>query len=313
MILTKDLQYCKYKKDTLDKTQRIEVKCDICEKVWNLSLYTQINGYKKYNKDLCRGCKHREQYVLGIRNSNHITQYNKLQAGKTLEERLGEEKAKIAKEKMSKASSGENNANFGAKFNHGFGHGALSHLGKKGSTYEIMYGFEKAQILKQNCSKNNKGEKNPMFGKPSPQGSGNGWSGWYKGWFFRSLKELSFMINVIERFKFKWDTCECKNLFKISYIDYNGINKNYFPDFILNDKYVVEIKPKHLWNSINVVNKKNAAELWCKEHGYKYKLIDIDKKINLQELNKLINIEEVNLIDRYKIKLKEYSNLNKKL
>jgi len=49
-----------------------------------------------------------------------------------------------------------------------------------------------------------------MYGKPAPIGSGNGWSGWYKGWYFRSLLELSFMINVIERFKMSWQNAETK-------------------------------------------------------------------------------------------------------
>ena len=34
-----------------------------------------------------------------------------------------------------------------------------------------------------------------MYGRFSPRGSGNGWSGWYKEWYFRSLLELSYMIN----------------------------------------------------------------------------------------------------------------------
>jgi hypothetical protein len=36
-----------------------------------------------------------------------------------------------------------------------------------------------------------------MYGKPSPQGSGNGWSGWYKGKYFRSIMELSFIVEYL--------------------------------------------------------------------------------------------------------------------
>jgi hypothetical protein len=68
-------------------------------------------------------------------------------------------------------------------------------------TYEELYGKEKANKMKNNLSILNSGSKNKMYGKPSPQGSGNGWSGWYKGWYFRSLIELSYMVNVIEK---KW-------------------------------------------------------------------------------------------------------------
>ena len=41
------------------------------------------------------------------------------------------------------------------------------------------------------------GEQNPMFGKQTPTGAGNGWSGWYKDWYFRSLGELSYVVNVL--------------------------------------------------------------------------------------------------------------------
>jgi hypothetical protein len=62
--------------------------------------------------------------------------------------------------------------------------------------------------MKKKMSDSISGEKNFWFGKPSPVGSGNGWSGWYKGWYFRSLLELSFMIKVIERFKFSWKSAD---------------------------------------------------------------------------------------------------------
>ncbi|MBR4316812.1 MAG: hypothetical protein IKP65_07630 [Alphaproteobacteria bacterium] len=42
--------------------------------------------------------------------------------------------------------------------------------------------------LKKKYSEKSKGKNNPMYGKPAPKGSGNGVSGWYKGWFFRSLR-----------------------------------------------------------------------------------------------------------------------------
>ena len=54
------------------------------------------------------------------------------------------------------------------------------------------------------------------------------------------------MINVVERFNFEWECGEryCK-------IPYTLDNKqrNYFPDMLLNKKYLVEIKPKSLMNS----------------------------------------------------------------
>ncbi len=54
-------------------------------------------------------------------------------------------------------------------------------------------------VLKEKHRQNAIGEGNNMYGRPSPQGSGNGWSGWYKERYFRSLRELMFLIYA-ERF-----------------------------------------------------------------------------------------------------------------
>ena len=135
-----------------------------------------------------------------------------------------------------------------------------------------QYGVEIAnQKKKEWASKvGRKGEKSYWFGKTPPYGSGNGWSGWYNGWYFRSLLELSYMINVIEKNNINWETGET-NKYKIVF-DYSGTTKNYFPDFILNDKYMVECKPKNLWKTNLVQAKANAANDFCEKNGLIYKL-----------------------------------------
>jgi len=132
-----------------------------------------------------------------------------------------------------------------------------------------------------------------MYGKPSPEKSGNGCSGWYKGWHFRSILELSYMINVIERFNLQWESGELKK-HAIKYKDYKNNDRNYFPDFIINDKYVVEVKPKKLWNTPLVSCKTKYAKKYCKKNGLKYK-ITCCTKITQEELislykNKLIKL-----------------------
>jgi len=148
-----------------------------------------------------------------------------------------------------------------------------------------------------------------MFGKPSPQGSGNGWSGWYNGWFFKSLKELSFMINVIERFKFSWESGETKK-YRVSYVDYKKTNRNYFSDFILNEKFMVEIKPKKLQNSINVKLKKEAAIKFCEKHGLTYKLLAPIKTLSYEDIKLLIQENKLEFIDRYKQKFELWQEEN---
>lgn len=159
---------------------------------------------------------------------------------------------------------------------------------------------EKLNRLKEDKSFKMMGNKNPMFSKPSPIGSGNGWSGWYKNWYFRSINELSFMINVIERFNLKWESGESKK-YKITYIDYNNKLKNYFPDFIINDKYIVECKPKKLWNSVNVVKKMEGALIYCKGKNLIYKLMEI-KSLTKDEIKILYENKIIKFIERYEKK-----------
>lgn len=178
------------------------------------------------------------------------------------------------------------------------------------SNYAIWvkkYGKEIAEQkmieFKNKISEANKGENNPMYSKPSPTGSGNGWSGWYKGWYFRSLRELTYMVKVIERFNLKWVSGE-SNQYKIEYIDYKGSNRNYFPDFIINDKYIIECKPKKLWNSDNVSRKTEAALKFCEINGLVYKKRDIGILSEL-EIKKLHDNGDIKFLDRYEIKYKE--------
>ena len=114
------------------------------------------------------------------------------------------------------------------------------------------------------------GEKNYWYGKTPPYGSGNGWSGWYKGWYFRSLLELSYMVNVIEKYNINWKNGESSE-YRMTY-EYQGKTSNYVPDFILEDKYMIECKPKRLWGSDKVEAKRLAAEIFCGEKGLIYKI-----------------------------------------
>jgi len=157
--------------------------------------------------------------------------------------------------------------------------------------------------FKNKQSFNNSGTKNSMYGKPSPKGSGNGWSGWYKGWFFRSIIELSYMINVIERFNLKWENGEL-NKYKIPYIDENNLQKNYFPDFVINNKYIVECKPKNLWNSNRNLLKKQFALKFCNENGFIYKVVDC-KKLKVNETIKLYLDGKIKFTNKYKEKIDE--------
>jgi len=168
------------------------------------------------------------------------------------------------------------------------------------------YGKEKADELQK--LKNHKtklqctGSGNPMYGKPSPQGSGNGWKGWYKGWFFRSLKELSYVVNVLEINKDLWESA---GLIHIPYINYKGTQRTYTPDFLVNSTLLVEIKPTRLKSSITVRAKQEAAEKFAKSKGWAYVIID-PPKITNEQLKNLHNQGTLKFTDRYE---KLYNNI----
>lgn len=176
-----------------------------------------------------------------------------------------------------------------------------------GKKLEEIVGIDVAKKIKTNKSNNYKGDGNPMFGKPSPMGSGNGWSGWYKNWFFRSLLELSYMINIIERYNLKWETGE-KSKYKITYIDSAGITRNYFSDFIIDNRYMVEIKPTNLINSKSVIEKINAGISYCNTHNMKYKITNVPK-LSDNQFKHLIDTKMIILTKRYYKKYEEkYGN-----
>lgn len=215
--------------------------------------------------------------------------------------KLGKTHSQDSLEKMKGLSSGDKNGMFGKSF-----------YGIWVNKYGIDIANEKLISFKSKQSENNSGENNPMFGKPSPTGSGNGWSGWYKGWYFRSLRELTYMINVIERFNLTWECGEQKK-YKIKYITFNGKQRNYFPDFIINGKYIVESKPKRLWGSDSVNRKKEAAIKFCDNNGLKYKLVDVGI-LNDDKIKKLYNDGKIKFLPKYeekfKIKLKKDEKQN---
>jgi hypothetical protein len=158
--------------------------------------------------------------------------------------------------------------------------------------------------FKQKLSLANSGKNNNMYGKPSPQGAGNGWAGWYKGWYFRSLLELSYMVNVIESGGLRWESAEKRELM-ITYTDYEGKIKNYFADFLINKNTLVECKPKRLWNTPKVTCKKTAAENFCKINNMVYQLTDTEK-ISYEQLKKLYDDGLVKFLSRYEEKFLKY-------
>lgn len=276
------------------KGQMVSFICDNCKKEFTKDWTSLYKNYILKNKEpLCKSCMLKER----------ITLYNKSVAGMTPEERFGEEKGKKFRQKMSEVTSGENNPRYGVEITEE----QREKMSKAqiGRTYEEKFGKEGALEIKKKLSEANKGKNNPMYGKPAPQGSGNGWSGWYKGFYFRSIFELSFLkINLNENLK------SAENI-KIPYIDYNGIERNYLPDFI-NGNELIEIKPESFKNSLENKLKFEAAEKYCKEHKLIFKVYT-EKDFHILSTEEIYNLRkqnEIKFIERYEEKYREkYKNL----
>lgn len=171
------------------------------------------------------------------------------------------------------------------------------------SVWLFKFGKEEAdrrmETYKAKQSVNNSGRRNAMYGKPCPNGSGNGYKGWYKKIFFRSLRELSYLITLEGKI---WKNGE---LVRIPYIDYLGRERTYSPDFIIDEKIIIEIKPLKLHKSPNVILKKKAAEKYCQQHNMTYHLIDFER-IPVEELKLLVDSGDVVFQERYHKKFLEF-------
>lgn len=191
-------------------------------------------------------------------------------------------------------------------------------LGKRNPNYGISnysrwvakYGKEKANELndayRAKQSLLNSGCNNNMYGKPSPAGSGNGWSGWYHGNFFRSLLELSYIVKELDGKCKKWCSAERKDL-TIPYIAWDGTQRTYRADFFVDDKYLIEVKPLKLQTSVSVVSKQLAAEKFCEEHGFIYKLESVEK-ISIEDIGKLRDDGLLVFTKRYEVLFLEMKN-----
>ncbi|HUS51721.1 MAG TPA: NUMOD3 domain-containing DNA-binding protein, partial [Candidatus Paceibacterota bacterium] len=197
-------------------------KCPLCKKELR---YTNKKNRNTANKKclLCSSCSHkkahkRPEVILKMKKVGAMLKVKYSGEGNPF---YGKKHSKETKNKLKKVDKSYTQTDEFKKkcVKKGINNGMY---GK--SVYNIWvekYGKEIAdnnqRVLNRKRSINASGKKNSMYVKPTPQGSGNGWSGWYKGWFFRSLRELSYMIKEIETKNKKWRTAETKDL-KIKYV-----------------------------------------------------------------------------------------------
>lgn len=135
------------------------------------------------------------------------------------------------------------------------------------------------------CKRNSKSiEKAILNGNHNPYS--NCLHGWFsskkfgKKFYYQSSYELDF-LEFCERSD---KVCSLQKVnFSIPYKDDCGKEHNYFPDFVVNEKVVVEIKPKTMLGYNNNREKIEYAKKFCRDRGYKYKLLMEEELSNLDE------------------------------
>jgi len=270
-------------------------KCPICEKILE---YKSQSGYYTANKknSKCRACASRDSGFIsrfatkgentGKNNAFFGKNHSPEAKSKISSSKIGSKHSEKTKEKLRRLNTGENNPMHGKTFY---------------EIWEKKYGKKKASHLldkkKQKNREASSGKKNPMYNKPSPNGSGNGYKGWYKGKFFRSLREVCYMIQM-DNNCIDWKSAE--NI-SIPY-QFHGKDRTYRPDFIINGSIIVEIKPKKLWETPSVKAKVDAAKKYCDANNLQYSLIDVQVDRSLIKKN----IEQITFMEKYRKRFNDY-------
>lgn len=124
-------------------------------------------------------------------------------------------------------------------------------------------------------------------------------SGFYKGLYYNSSYELAFLLFQEKSGNFKKIE---RVQFYIPYIDVRGKWSHYFPDYIFDKKYLIEIKGFGPWVDLNNLSLKNkAARKWCEENNKEFRLVlkeDLGNKL----------IQEAKIIHN-EIKIKKNNSL----
>ena len=259
--------------EVIKNTPFWERVCPICGDVIKHTNKQNRNNLER-KKTPCTKCAHKifGENHKGKNNTFFGKKHSKESMEQMKESSLNSEKRQKYYEKirtqehrdnMSEKFSGENNPRYG-----------------RGGLYDIWlekYGEEEAKIRYDSyinkVSETMKGEKAFWFGKTPPHGVGNGYNGWYNNWFFRSIHELSYMINVIEKENLEWISAENQE-YKVSYVDETGEKRNYFADFLIQKNTLIEVKPTSLQETKNVLLKSEAAKKFCKNKGLRYEIVD---------------------------------------
>lgn len=113
---------------------------------------------------------------------------------------------------------------------------------------------------------------NPEYARKVIENSKNGGlKGRYKEIYYDSSYELAWMLKKESEGNF--NKIKRANLY-INYKKNNGKTSHYYPDFIYDNDYLIEIKGYGPWVNLDDLSRKNlSAKKWCKENNMKYRLL----------------------------------------
>jgi hypothetical protein len=127
--------------------------------------------------------------------------------------------------------------------------------------------------------------------------------GYYKGWFFRSLREVSYVL-LCEKNGLTWKGAETDE-FTVTYTDLYGRTRKHYPDFFVDGHIVVEVKPTRHQKGKLVQLKATAMKEFCKTKGYTYMMVS-PRRIQKAELEELIKNNEITFTDECSNKISQY-------
>lgn len=173
--------------------------------------------------------------------------------------------------KISASTSGNKNPMFGR---HDHVHGLRRYAEEKtGKTLEEVHGVDLAQKIRANRSLHACGVNNSAYGRVYVNG-GKSVKGYYKGKFFRSLLEYSFMKHL-ESEGLSLDTDVDYECFIVPYV-FEGADRTYRIDFhVPVRRAVYEVKPSYAVKKVSPINeaKWSAARAHFDQCGVEFYVV----------------------------------------
>lgn len=245
------------------------VTCSFCNQEVKKHRKSRISSKQNYCNKSC-AAKHRVKN--GVINVSHLNSKSWVE---WYREKHGDEETErmleLRRLECSNRSLGEKNPMYGK--HHTAFVKMLATFSQSGISYEQRYGLQKSSDMKRKISEKVSGKKNGMFGRTSRQRykTNIGRNGTYKGKFFRSILELSFLKHL-ENLGISIDDIQYEH-YKIPYI-FNNEAHVYIADFYVPKLNVLyEVKHSTELNEPKNVAKFYAAKEYCNKNNIQFQIV----------------------------------------